>query len=366
MINKILVVFASSPSGVRIGKEAAFLKEKGFSLSFVGWNREKKSFIPNSIYDDMVTIQKGGKNAGKLLPFLYIGYMVKLFFYLIFKKGLKEQTVFSVNFESAYVVWLVSHFKKVNYIYDIWDELAISHNFPAWACKIIRRIDSKIRRDSNFYIHVDENRISEIDKNNYNYIIVYNSPLDFFNGSVPVERQIENTFAVTGWLNKTRGLESIYKFALNNPKIKFIVAGNFRQKEYEKKYLSLKNIEYHTFMPQQELFKLIWNCRGIFSLYDTKIPVNRLAASNKLYDAMMLGVPVIVNNDLSVADFVLKNEVGYIVNYEYDESWEILKILDEERIKHIGKKGREIFVSKFEFSTMMELVFMPAYSKYVG
>lgn len=364
MINNILFIFASSPSGVRIGKEVSFLKSKGFSLSYVGWNRSNKKFEPNPMFDDIVTLQRGGKKSGKILPMLYIVYMVKLFFHLLFRRGLKNQVIFAINFESAYIVWLVSHFKKVNYIYDIWDELAISHSFPLWLVKAIRRTDAKIRKDSNFYIHVDENRISEIDSDNY--IIVYNSPLDFFNGSFPTERKIENTFAVTGWLNNTRGLESIYEFALHSPDIKFIVAGGFRQEEFEKKYRSLPNVECHSFMPQQELFKLIWNCRGIFSLYDTKIPINRLAASNKLYDAMMLGVPVIVNNDLAVAGFVSNNKVGYIVNYDYDESWNDLKEIDERTIRIYGENGRQLFVSRFEFSTMMESEFMPAFAKYIS
>lgn len=362
MNKRILIIFASSPNSVRLSKEASFLKTKGFSLSYIGWCRSAKKFAPDNRFEQMTTLLTGGGTSTKTLPLKYFCYIIRLVFHLLFKRDLKKYTIFAINFESAYAVWFVSHFRKVNYIYDIWDEFAISHGFPKWVIRVLRRLDKKIRNKASFYIHVDANRVSEIDGDNY--VIIYNSPLDYYEGK-KIEKNYKNSFAVTGWLNETRGLQSIFEFAKDNPSIRFIVAGGFRQNEFRDKFLSLPNIEYHVFMPQRELFNLINDCRGIFSLYDTKIPINKLAASNKLYDAMMLGIPIIVNKDLEVACNVEKQQLGYVVDYEYNSSWNQLSVFNVDKIRLYGQCGRNLYLENYEFSAMMESVFIPAYEKYI-
>lgn len=355
MKDKILFLLADSTQSVRLIKIATFCKNLNLALSFSGWSRNTSKIQNDPLYSDITTILHGGGNATKILPFMYILYMIKQFFYLLMRKGIKDEIVYAINFESAFSVWLASKIRHFKYIYDIWDELAISHNFSPTVKGFIRHVDRKIRKDSVFYIHVDENRISEIDGDNY--IIIYNSPVDLYKKETQVE--YENSFAVTGWLNKTRGLQSIYDCARNHPEIKFIIAGRFNQKDFESKFLSLTNIEYHDFMPQSKLFELIKSCRGIFSLYDPSIEINRLAASNKLYDAMMLSVPVIVNKGIMAESFVQEKRIGYVVNYTYDESWTELCRFDTEISTTYGSNGRQIYKKKFEFNKMLDCVLLP-------
>lgn len=351
----ITVLGSSAPTNVRWTKLASIFKAEGYPMEYIGWNRDDTNFEKDDTFLKMKTIQKGGGMGNKNLPFLYLLFIIKLFFYLLFYRGLGKKIIYAVNLDTAMAVWAVSFFRKVTFVYDIWDELAISHNFPKSIENIIRKLDKKVRKRANFYIHVDENRISEID--NDNYIIIYNSPFDVKkDDKLP---DYENTFAVTGWLNKTRGLQSIMEFAKNNPHIKFIVAGEFIQDEYKQKYLELGNVEYHSFMPQEQLFDFIANCRGIFSLYDATIPINRLAASNKLYDAMMLSIPVIVNKEILAADFVNKNNIGYVVDYNYNESWDIIKEFNLSETQEKGTRGRDKYLENFEFSSMVKKLLIP-------
>ena len=352
---KILFLSPTKPNDVRQSKIAQYLHNNGFKLFFVGWCRENKDFVSDPLYEEVYTLQKGGGEGTKWLPLYYILYIIKVFFYLLFKKNLGDYIVYGINYEVSLAIYLASRIRRIKYIYDIYDELAISHNFPPTITSLIRSLDKKIRAASNFYIHVDENRLSDIDSDNY--VIIYNSPIDARKKADDIK--YENSLAVTGWLNKTRGLQSIYMFAKDNPQIRFIVAGKFIQKEYEQKFLSLGNVEYHDFMPQKDLFEIISTCRGIFSLYDPSIPINKLAASNKLYDAMMLSIPVVVNNDLLATRFVEENKIGYVVNYDYDESWNALSEFNCETTTDYGRKGRKIYVEKFEFNSMLDRVLLP-------
>ena len=140
--------------------------------------------------------------------------------------------------------------------------------------------------------------------------------------------------------------------------------GEFINKETEKKYMGIPNIEYHHFMPQPDLFKIIGSCRGIFSLYDPSIEINKLAASNKLYDAMMLSIPVIVNKGILAADLVRNAGIGFVVNYDYDATWQVLEKYDNVLVASMGKKGRNLYLQKYEFSKMLETVLLPVLNNY--
>lgn len=356
-MNNILFVFAATENGVRLQKFAKFLSAHSYKLKFIGWLRYKNQTRPKDTkFETIDYLIKGGGEANKKLPGLYLCFLFKLFFKLLFRKNLSKELVFAINFESAYIVYLVSHFRKVTYVYDIWDEFAISHKFPSKVVNCLKKIDKRIRKKSAFYIHVDEKRLSSIESDNY--IIVYNSPYDIYGNAIH-EVKYENAFAVTGWLNNIRGLDSIYKFASSNPQIQFVVAGEFIDSTIKDKYLALKNVQYYHFMPQNELFDKIKNCRGIFSLYDPSLEINRLAASNKLYDAMMLAVPSVVNSEIAAAKTVKDAQIGYLVNYVYDETWDQLSKFDIDETTRLGQNGRKEYLSNYEFDAMMKRVFLP-------
>lgn len=357
-MRNILFIYAATPDSVRIQKMAKYFSLHKFELNFWGWKRHKDKDYMDEKFNKISFLHSGGGEGAKILPLLYICFIIKLFFRLLFSADIKKNTIIlSINLETALVVWSISKVRKLTYIYDIWDEMAISHNFPNWIAAIIKKLDFIVRRDSNLYIHVDQSRVSTLDNNNSNYVIIYNSPYDFFNGSIR-EPLYNNKYAVTGWLNNTRGLNSILSFARKFSNCSIIIVGEFIDKKIAEQFISLPNVEYHHFMPQNELFKIIEDVRGIFSLYDPSIEINRLAASNKLYDAMMLGIPVIVNNGILAAKQVKEDNTGYVVNYEFDESWNILVEDHVSACKEKGKNGRCIYLENFEFGSMMDNVLM--------
>ncbi len=357
-MNEILFLSPGSNSSLRLVKIASVLKRQGFKVAHLGWPRRPEERCTNSLFETSEAVITGGGEANAKMPILYMVFIVGLFFKLLFRRPLKNTLIFCINFETAFVVWLISHFRKISYCYDIWDELALSHKFPKLTVKILKFFDRRIRIRATFYIHVDSSRYSEIDDGLNNSIVIYNSPEDYYTGK-DIQCPYERMFAVTGWLNNTRGLLSIYQFAKDNPNFSFVVAGKFLNEDTEKLFMSLKNVEYHDFMPQHDLFKIISRCRGIFSLYDVRIPINRLAASNKLYDAMMLGIPVIVNTGLLAAEMVQEHNMGFVVNYDYDDSWSILTKTDISNLRKIGRAGRTLYLEKYDFVKMCEKVLIP-------
>jgi hypothetical protein len=360
---RIIFLYPATQDIVRIQKFAEFFYKKGIKQDFIGWKRYPEKIYSDVKFQNVSYVVHGGGEGKSYLPILYIWFIIKLFWTLLFLKTNREKVVFfAVNFETALVARIISRIRGIPYIYDIWDELSKSHNFPGVIVNLLNHLDKKNRASSSFYIHVDENRFSIIDNGLDNSIVVYNSPYDFKLRN-SIHNGYSNSFAVTGWLNNTRGLASIFLFAKDHPTISFIIVGEFIDSHIENGFLSLDNVHYYHFMPQEQLFSIIVGCRGIFSLYDPSIEINRLAASNKLYDSMMLSIPVIVNNGILASSFVETNQIGYVVNYDYDSTWDVLIDYDLGLIEKYGSNGRKLYMEKYEFADLLEKRVYPKLTK---
>ncbi|PIE49112.1 MAG: hypothetical protein CSA39_04390 [Flavobacteriales bacterium] len=334
---------SSCTNQVRVRKFIKYFDSRNIELTFFCWLRDK---VKETNFTRETFIFKGGGNANKRLVFYYPLWSIILFFTLLRKiKNNKTNVIFTIDFDSAIAVYFFSFFKpKVRYIYDIHDDFALRYNFPKLIKTLISKMDDKIKKRAFKVIHVDENRIRKGDSN---YVIVYNSQEDFYreNGS---ELQLNAVFAFTGLIGKTRGALSVINFAKKNPKVKIIVAGKVID-QYGKQLTELPNVDFLGYVTQDVLFEKIKNCNGIFSLYDPSNEINILAASNKVYDAMMLGVPVIINKGLSVEEFVKSNFLGYTVNFDFDNTWNKLLNLDLEDLKAIRENGRNLYLDNYTY-----------------
>lgn len=364
MINITFLSYGDLLGDVRLLKISKFLYNKGYSLSLIAWNRTGTNPLEYNNFKYIKYLVNNGSERKITLLFNYIVFTFKLLFTIHNSCRCKNKNTniyYAVNFFSAFCVYINSIFKKdIIYIYDIYDEVSISYRFPSIIKKIFKTIDIKIRKRALKVIHVESNRVAATDNN---YIIIRNSPFDYFEGTFH-ESIKEISFAVTGYLQNRRGLESIYLFAKNNPAFKFIIAGKFKSKNMEESFSKLANTTLYNHMPQDELFKLILNCSGIFSLYDPLIEINKLAASNKLYDAMMLGIPVIVNREIEAAKFVEDNNIGYVVDYKYNKTWDNLTKIDPETTRILGKNGRKLYTQEYEFSSQLEKYLIPILNVY--
>ena len=107
-------------------------------------------------------------------------------------------------------------------------------------------------------------------------------------------------------------------------------------------------------MPQEQLFELMLSCCAIFSLYNPILEINKFAASNKVYDSMMLGIPVITNKEVANSKIISEKRIGIIVDYQYNETWDILKeknIL--QKCKELGSNGRQLYLEEYVFDELV-------------
>lgn len=353
---KILFVKGDSVDNVRLSKFLRFFHKRGISVSFWGWDRGGNNTSSNDV-DELHYLLKGGGFGGNKVASLYPLWMIRVFCHALFSKSIKDYNIIAVNFDAALPIYLASRIRGFSYIYEIRDEFSLSYNFGSLIKSIVRKLDHTLMKKSRFVIHVDANRVTY---NDCEYIIIENSPEDYFQGGTRSYDNMRLQYAVIGNISQTRGIDQIYKFAVEHENISILLVGKFYNDGLKSLLLKLKNLEYHDFMPQRDLFNIMENCCGIFSLYDPCLEINRLAASNKVYDAMMMGIPVITNKEVQNSEFINKMGCGCIVNYKYDESWNCLaepSFLDV--AKAMGNKGRTIYLNEYQFDTLVENRLLP-------
>ncbi|GAA4146801.1 hypothetical protein GCM10022216_32150 [Sphingobacterium kyonggiense] len=344
----ILYVKGTTEKDVRLSKFLKFFNDKNIQNYFIGWNRNTDSKETSNI---KYIFNGGGKN-NKYVMFYYPFWMLIVFFHFLFKKNLRNYNLIAVNFDTAFPIYLVSKFRKFEFIYEIYDQFAISYNFPKFLKKLLLKLDERIMDRAKLIIHVDSNRVNSHKEKS---IVIENTPNDFYKGSPRSYEKVRHKFAVTGLLNKIRGIDQILKFAQEYPHIEFLFVGEVLDEEMNNIIQSLNNIKKYNFMPQEDLFALMQDCCGIFSLYNPKIEINRLAASNKVYDAMMLGIPVITNSDVINSKFIKEKNIGLVINYIYDKSWQ--QLADSQFVslaQSIGENGRAIYLEEFEFNNIVD------------
>lgn len=341
---------------VRVIKFLNYFNDNGFEIDYLCWLRSPSQRDPNGVEN---YIFYGGGFGGKILALFYPLWITVLFFHLMKKSFSKNNIIFAIDFDTALPAYLVTLLRpRLQYIYDIHDDFALRYKFPKLLKGIISKIDSLIKKRAMQIIHVDETRIRSGDKN---FTVIYNTPKDYFSGNYPKHREYNpKKFAVSGLLCAQRGIHSLTQFAINNPDFEFIVAGDAID-DCASKFIALENVNFLGYVDQSKLFEEIFDASYIFSLYDPSIEINRLAASNKLYDSMMLGIPVVVNTGILAANLVKNNDIGYLISFNFDSSWDALKNSNKEVIARKGQNGRKLYEEKFSynsnFKNKLDLIF---------
>lgn len=357
---KLLFIKGDNALNVRMAKYFDFFGKRGDQCLFWGWDRDKSSPI-NEYVSRTTYLLSGGGFGGKKLLLYYPIWMIILFFKVLLTKN-QHAIIVVVNFDAALPVYIASLFRRIPYIYEVHDEFAISYHLPSAIKKVIRILDHAIMRKSDFVIHVDSNRVNYSECRS---IVLENSPADTIQQVERDYAEVENIFAVIGNISTGRGINSIRKFAYENPTIRILLVGKFYDPALKTSLLNLPNIEYQEYMPQDKLFSLLRTCSAIFSLYDPSLEVNRLAASNKVYDAMMLGIPVITNPEVINSRFIKEEEIGIIVDYEYNETWDVLVRPDFIDIaRKLGRNGRKLYLNRYRFDKLIEQRLLPELLKH--
>jgi hypothetical protein len=123
------------------------------------------------------------------------------------------------------------------------------------------------------------------------------------------------TVLFCGWLVSTRGLELLSTILeKTNENIDFILAGSGDQNLIET--LANKNrVCYLGHLSRNNILKLMTTIDINVAFYNPNILVNRFALSQKIYDSLMIGCPLLVNSEVKFSGKLFKSKSCFAIKY---------------------------------------------------
>ncbi len=242
-------------------------------------------------------------------------------FYLSIRRYLHEYDLVWAHEEYTFIFPLLA--KKNKCIWDL-------HEIPSFFEKRgMRLIFHYIEKKSKKIIHANLYRIQHLKLNKtikypQKHVYIHNYPDQKF---IMSEGQDDEYVMFIDWLDNAQyiyvqGLFDSSRFSFNTleaimreTELKVIVVGKFDQEAFElleKKYNAklLDRIYFRGMVHQLNIPPYLKNAMFSIVLYDTKIPNNRYCEPNRLYQAIVMGIPVIVGSNESMKEIVEKYHYG--------------------------------------------------------
>ena len=251
-------------------------------------------------------------------------WMLKVFFHLI---RCQPKFVYCVDFDS--IIPCVAYriiFHQTHLVYDVADFIyTFDNNFPSWMRKLFRRVDYIAMSFTHAIILADENRVPFIpDRYHKKVKIIENMPAkaDVINCDFGVTAVFQDDLPIVlyyGSLVEERGLRDL-QVLIDSNEVNVLVAGWGRDADtFSKRNNEKENFRFLGSVSTTEILSHLNYVDLSMISYDPSFEHNRLASPNKLFEALVFGVPVLVAKGTSIDRYVEQQKVGY--TYDYGDAY---------------------------------------------
>lgn len=250
---------------------------------------------------------------------------------LLFRKKL----VFEI-FDRYGMALIPQKFKKLNRLINYFEELFSQHSnalIIAGGEKVLRTFHSRPK----------------------NCEVLLNCPVDYFEGNINhtiKEDYLQFRLVYTGGIRKDRALETVAQNIVDLNKTTFLLAGPIIDPDVLEKIQNLNRVKYYGVLDPKEALSLEAHSHVILALYNPQIFWNNITLPNKLFEAMMCGVPIITN---IASEIINETQCGLVVKYDNVQQirMAIASLRDNPELrKELGKNGREAFLEKYNWKLM--------------
>jgi len=357
MAVRVVFVRSKSPAGLepRIAKEAGTLVRAGFEVHVILWDRELA--YPEEETRDGIRIHRFRLRAPEGQPSLALllpRWWAHLFFRLL---RLRPDVVHAVDFDTVVPAYGAAQLAEARLVYDIFDFYAemitatlsdrLRGSLAKWERSMIARADAVIVPDLHRREQFGTTRPKHL-------VEILNVPED---RPVPRAPEDPDQFVVFygGMIARDRGLKDLV-IACEDVGAKLVVAGHGPDEAELLDHIESSHAAlYVGTIPYDEVLERTAACQVVAALYDPRVPNNRFAAPNKLFEAMMFAKPVLVSEGTLAADIVQEVGCGLVVRYGDREA--LKKALESVMLSSseaaaMGARGRAAFERRYNWKAM--------------
>lgn len=293
------------------------LLELGFEVDEITWSRSKEKFEePDNPRNSYIFRERAPYGGGMSNYESHIRFA--RFAKSVIGK-LNPDVIYCCDFDALFLTLL---YKKRNVvIFDQFDPISARFNFSSAISSLMNFVEALLGLQSHIRITANKQRIPLVFREKYVYRPNF-FPLEK-NVKFPVESKIriesERTLFYGGTLGRDRGLEFVAATISEVPNWKLQIFGFGPERDNLKRF-ECNRVEINDGVSHETLIKFATNASAILALYDPKKANNRMTASNKLFEACQLGVPVITNKGTYLGEIVEKCQLGFVVEFSDKQS----------------------------------------------
>jgi glycosyltransferase involved in cell wall biosynthesis len=345
----------------RVEKEASSLVEAGCRVSIIGWDRsgtlpliEKKGDYDIHRIPIPAKYGMGMENLIKLLT-----WQASLFLWLYTHRK-DFEILHACDFDTVLPCLIVKFIFGKKLVYDIFDFYPDHlRNTPGWIKRTVHMLDYWVINHADAVILVDDSRREQIKGTKPKRLfVVYNSPEDSKISGQSFEPSPEGKLRLTyvGLLQHERGLFEVLNIIKKHSSWVLEFAGFGGDEDMISSVCKdMPNVNWHGRISYDKAIKLTQQADVLFATYDPAIPNHKYSSPNKLFEAMMLGKPIIVARDTNMDVLVSKHDCGIIVEYGNETELEeaLLQLAnDPELRKRLGENARKAYEVSYSWKIM--------------
>lgn len=353
-MKKITLIHGNDGSDVRIGKMCRSLSRLGYDVSFIGWDRRpnttERSIDLGSADSKIMRLATKNGRATILGQIKFTWFAVKTL------RRRKPDVLCAVNEDLALMFLPFRRILFSKLICDIFDPFDDRHSGKGFLHKLISKTVAFLSRTfCNHLIATDENRKSRLGKFSSKTTVIENMPEDpgdEFSKSIPTGPA---TIYVSGTLNQGRGIKQILAAVEKLPETRIIAAGWTYDDYAQDIFVNHPNVDYRGIVTLAQSLELASQCDAVLCYYAPTSDNNLNASPNKIFDAMSVGRPSIVNSETKISTWVKEKQYGFLCPYEdVEKLTNIMQSLLDERtqLPERAKNWRLDFCENYSWSKM--------------
>ena len=350
----------------RVYREALALSDGGYQVTVLAWDRETGS-LPveefGSVVVKRITTRKVRGMASLLLN--YPSFCLRL---LEASKKMDLQIVHAHDFDTLLPGLLISKLRRVPLVYDAHERYSkmIAVDVPPAVCKAVEMVEARLMKRSALFITINQAMGDHYRARASVEAIIIANVIELPDASLVKKHQPSEIIVIiyAGTLEPQRYLEETVGAVKRMEHIEYWVAGSGRfQGLIEKAASETKNIRFLGFLPHEKLMEEMRRSDVVLLLLDPENENYRLAATNKMAEAMAYGIPLITSKRTLSAEIIEGAGCGIAIEWSEENFRQAVDLMRDPDLRNImGRKGREAAENEYNWGIMRRRL-LAAYAK---
>lgn len=347
----------------RVGKIATSLSKR-YSTLVLGWNREglSKKVVDNYITDlKLFNLRApfGKPTLIAYLPLFWIWIFIRLLAY-------RPKAVHACDLDIILPCYIYKIIFRKKLVFDVCDRYAMGYIPPKFKTlySLVNWVEEIFGKKADVLVNVSEKLQQTFRTTPKLCAIIMNCAedhsVDMSNSSDNNDKKGDNEtlrLIFTGGIRRKRGLEKVVSALKNLGNVELIIAGRSLDEELHNQVLAIDDIQYKGLLQPAEVLTLEGQSDAVISLYDLDDPISNFSMGNKIFEAMMLGLPLITN---VATELVNECKCGITVDYNDEKQIRqaIITLRDNLDLrKMLGENGRQAFLKKYNWRLMEQQLY---------